>query len=570
MSYTDRRARLRGGFKLNQTIMRSHMRLKAASTRQYDLGPLPYTWEGDYGLAEATTGLHYLHSSIKGFIDEAAQIERDYKLDAFFTARVNDICLQNQQRIRQLREGCENIKVEMFGGTRDQDVNTTPAIQEFYGKNAAFFKTLEELRSFATYRFHDVNWKKDAAFLDTLRRRLKQDPNNPTLKQQHDDFARQFYDRYAKTVSTQIQQLYDFINQYGSPASFTKLLDVLQDMETRLRQQIDTGAKSISFSRKLNIPSRLGKAFEPIVTFLLNNTKQGAAHFVADETIADQNFITDAIIKGKNTKTVVIHDSTSRFLNGLSIKFTNNNSFDAKPTIHTNETLSEFTENMADQQVDALAYLYNNIVALSLYNSSDRTRGAVRGNLMSGHNRVGKVFSKMLKYYNLYLINTFLWGNAKDAGSVQPFNKDYFNNIGKTPAPVFFVNQNQFFESWRVFQNIQDTILGGTLLWDNNLTNSLFSDSRTGQAALRELYATKAAWLTQSSDAIYTVLRHRPKVNPMPAYLSFNGKSGVTGGDSADNIMETFLQPTWNPYRDIIQQSQSRTLRTKIELLKYY
>ena len=555
-------------------------------------GGYPHSWI-DGGTSSAT---HYLHSSIQGFNADYEDLIKSVNLNNVFRKLETQVYQISQENIKVLKQVSQGTRImwSEFGfgkdGGRDvlippdlsKPVDNDPFIRALFSpteKDPAYMSAIQDLK-------HVLNWH---TFEDEFIRKLNEDyTKGGTVKHKKGSAEyNNFYAQVGGRIGTVLQKFLDVTK--------TVKREDVQSARTQVQKIVDAasqnpgGFSTFIFSsewRKLirenQFSQVLGRAYEDLIVYSLNDALLQLYYKFGDDfanlwshRTGQKNKLTDALIHGRPIKITEVERFQGTALEaGISAKLRQNNSFELTADVQFSDLADRLNEEGSIQDIEALAYIYNNYIALSTWNTDISTnRGTTKFTvgrknkkqthlssfrhrkeaLMAPNTALGKFFKPLAQYINMLMLNLSFFGNRLDANNIPIFDAKFFQqldanirNYQSTP-PAFIFTSNHVYETGDVFDYyLKQSYSGKPLFTASQIFGSAFSTGKSPYKSsdLVAIYRRKREILrnAREGDFIYPLLQDK-------------------------NIMS--FMPNISAFAEMIKNS-SRTLATRIKLADVY
>lgn len=499
-------------------------------------GDYPSTWSVG-GVKNAYDQSHYLHSSIRGFNADYQYMSDATKTITLFDRLYKDQKEQTTRQIGVLTQLANKVKPTL-GLKPNQDIMESDVCQLLYKGNSIY----NQLRT------------------DILK--LKQASLQP--KQEYlnsHNITRKEYQKQAAATMTRylndIQQLLAPVQAgEADPTPALRRINELQEFIQRVGTELQknhtwiTWKKEESFNnRDENLHSRLGFIWELILESAFADSVKEA---VSQENIVkaltyQQNYNLSDLLVGKPVQLQLQGEDFRRNINaGISAKFRQSNAFTIRgnnASISIDEILNRYNLTKDQNELDTLAYIYDNYLALTIFDTESlpknkqfdtkiKGKGASRRRHQYQRNETlqqwpsifRQIFQKLADFVYLAIISGGLFGNKNDAGSgiaTPVFDPNYtqhildnLNNNGNYGIPAFLFTAQRAFETGKLLQAVfAKSENGGLSDASEVLFHSLLAPPAYSNVPnyLREIYFSKCDALLDASNqdkpTIYDILR---------------------------------------------------------------
>ena len=548
-------------------------------------GTLPWQRTGNVDWKD-TSATYYLHSSIQGFYDDYNSLTHQNALGVVFDHLAKEAEATSRDNIKKLKEIATTVKMPIFKATSaDQPIEETPLGQVLLGTGDA--EKEESLTSAFIAGKHALDWE---TFEDEVINKLNRDYLKVTTHKTSSAVGQAFYSAVGQRINNSLMNLQAKLagrtDSEDIKQVYQQITDILQeaaaetgDAAEGFKNAIIRGKfKGLFYgNHRFQLASLMGRAYEDAIAATMQSCLGDAYEAIRTGTL---NHLSDVVIKRKADFDVAV--PVPQF--GISAKLRRNNYFSFQTQVQPQEALDRVANELgADTNAvfNELAFVYNNIIALSIWNSTDNGKQGMkrvvykithrngkrvkykahqstsvesrRTALLDAHTKLGKFFNSFTRYINILMYNTAFFGNRLDAGDVSIFNPQFLANIqsgyaennGKSAPPAFILTAGHLYETWRVFQHFLDAPK------NTITTGELFTD-----------------WLhpTHPYNATMLIKLHDRKVD----LLRKNSEDTIYGRlfDGAPSIMD--MMPSRNLFAELYANAKNRKIEKTIKLADYY
>lgn len=465
-------------------------------TETRDIGDLPWSWD-DFGY---TSEIQYLHSTVRGFNQDYKQLTQQLNLEGHIQSTIKYLTDLITKESGILRQVAERDKVKFFGAASGQ----TPLKETGYVKS--LIQGIDSNKTNDTQVQVVVQELKNASNWYTWEGQVLQ-----RLKKQYDSgnhseaSSDKFYNDVVDYIWKSWQRFLALpLENIVEPGDLEDLFEKVKDKEiTRETIAKWVRGKHASSSSPFKFARELGLVYEDAIRESVVDYSIRTATGMIAERIGKKGGLVDVALRDKKAETTIVVDDLDRFTGGVSAKLRYNNTF----SIEVSGTPTEFFSMAgADfgQSMQALRYLYNNWMALSVYNTENgraysntgQSRKRKQTILLKGGHLLSRSFQSLSRVANLILIQTAFFANAKDvgAGNTCVFSQEYWNKLvtqfdrGRMTIPAFIFTANDYYETWQVvnyyLQNPflstselfgEKNLLGTTNVYDSGLLKRLYN-----------------------------------------------------------------------------------------------
>lgn len=545
---------------------------------QMEPGPYPNTWTGTGGITSST---HYLHSSIRGFNADYIDLTHRIKLGSVFQSLAEQIYHTSCENVQLLHEVSQQTRRTFFmSPDTSKPVEEDPIIHtllEPSQQDPTYVRDIQNLKKVLNWTdFEDkiIQYLNDVYTQGGTVKHHKGDTDYTTFYRQVGDrigtILQTFVDNTKKITTTDVQSARDRVQTILQAA--TQQPNGFGDLILSPQWK--------SLIHKDEFATILGYAYEDLITISLQQALNSIANqFATQLTVSrtgQNKKIADAIISGQP----IIITGQERFAGAeinpaISAKLRRQNAFSPTAQVKFSDLVNRLQYEGSLEHIQALAYIYDNYIALSTWNTSEQTnRGTTRYSvgrksnkqvhlssykhrkeaIIASNTSLGQFFKPLALYINILMLNLSFFGNTIDAGHISMFDPDFFNkldeNIGQQVAtpPAFLWTAQHIYETADVFYYYLDQAYnhGNLLFTTNNIFANALSTATSPYRAsdLQDLYRRKRNILRgdHPNDSIYPLLQ-------------------------SQNIM-AFVPP--NSAFQTMLANNSRTLTTKFKLAEQY
>lgn len=518
----------------------------------------------DYKDPQAT---YYLHSSISGFNADYVKLSHQAQLGIIFQRLYQDTYTQALDAINILKSTAKAARPVFFQNTQDdgRPIEQSPLGQLLLKGIDA--KTEDaKLASALSGAKNVLNWY---TFENEVINQLNQDYMKGGKRHKKESAeAQAFYASVGKEISDKLQNFVTLAEKHTELPElhqvYLLITDLLHSAADMGRGDAAQGFTNAILTNKLRsllyddgrgqLASLMGLAYEDAIAMGINSFLGNSYEAIR---VGLQERLSDIIVKSKTNFDVT--NTIPTF--GISAKLRRKNQFSFNVAVQPYEVLERIRDyggDDADNVLNDFAFIYNNYVALSVWNSSDegprgmsmykakrgegvqRHRSTItnrRESLMGVSSKLGQFFYTFAKYINILIYTTAFFGNRVDANNVSIFDPNYFANIKQgygnsnqnVAPPAFIQTANHLYETWTIFDSLF------------NSSDLVFS---TGEIFGRWMAPTKL----YTSDQLYKIYSRKRMI------LTKDHESNTIYGALFDdgNIMASM--PSMNLFADLMSQ----------------
>lgn len=465
-----------------------------------DIGDLPWSWD-DFGYG---ADIQYLHSTVRGFNQDYKQLTRQLNLESHIQSTIDNLNTILTREKNLLKEVAERDKVQFFGAKNgDTPLIETEYVQSLINgidpdttNNTQVQVVIQEMKNASNW----YTW--EGRVLSQLRDEYEKGPKTTESRDK-------FYNSVVDYIWDSWQRFRELpFETFVTPDDANAILNKIKSKKIT-KQTISNWVryKNPSKSTPFGFAKELGLVYEDAIRENIVDYSVKRAKDLIIERIGQKGGIVDVALVQGTAKTTIKIDDLNRFTGGISAKLRHNNTF----SIEVSGTPREFFSLAGaefEQSLQALRYLYNNWMALSVYNTDlnrtysnngqQRTRKAKK--LLDGGHLLSRSFQSLTRIANLILIQSAFFANAKDVGkgNICLFNQEYWNELiaqldhGFMTIPAFVFTANDYYETWKIVQYY----LNNSLMEPNDLFGSRqflgVNKNLYNAGQLKRLYETKA------------------------------------------------------------------------------
>lgn len=493
--------------RLNQRTRRMRSRIyniiedKDSFTFERDIGDLPWSWD-DFGYQSP---IQYLHSTVRGFNQDYKQLTQQLNLESHIQSTIGYLTQLITKESDILRQVAERDKIRFFGAqSANTPLKSTPYVQSLLvgvdpdrTNNTQVQVVLQEMKNASNWYTWEGN----------VLSQLKQQYDNGNHSQAsqtkfYSDVVDYIWESWQNFISLPLETIItsddaeEIINKIKSK-KITK-----QKIANWIHHKTPSKSTPFGFSREL------GLIYEDAIRESIVDYSIRTATNMIVERIGQKGGLVDVALYNDNKASTNIEiDDLDRFTGGISAKLRYNNHFSIEVAGSPQEFF-QFAGAGFESAIQAIRFLYNNWMALSVYNSEtdraysnaqNKTRTRKGAILMNGGHLLGRSFQSFARVANLILIHSAFFANAKDIGPGNTclFNQEYWDRLitqldqGNMTIPAFIFTTNDYYETWQIVNYyLQNPLLSTTDLFGSS--NFLGTQNVYNSGMLKKLYAAKA------------------------------------------------------------------------------
>jgi len=469
-------------------------------SQERDIGELPWSWD-DFGYS---SDIQYLHSTVRGFNQDYKELTRQLNLEGHIQSTIQSLTTLLQKERDILRQVAERDKVRFFGAkTASIPLRDTEYVQNLlHGINASQTNS-SQVQVVVQEMKNASNWYTwEGNVLSQLKAEYDQGNHSQASRDKfYQGVVDYIWETWQRFLSLPLETIV-------APQDAQNLLNKIKDKKIT-KQTIANWVRSKHAAKNtpFGFARELGYIYEDAIRESVTDYSIRKATNLIAERIGQQNGLVDVALynKGKAKDSIVI-DDLDRFTGGISAKLRYNNTFSiavaGTPTDFFHIAGADF-----ELALQAIRYLYNNWMALSVYNTdtnrtysnNGQTRTRKAAKLVEGGHLLSRSFQSLSQVANLILLQSAFFANAKDVGvgNISLFNQEYWDNLvaqlnrGQMTIPAFVFTTNDYYETWKIVEYYLSTpLMTATELFGTK--GFLGRENIYNSGLLKKLYEAKA------------------------------------------------------------------------------